>query len=144
MRGTCATSSYITSRRRSALAHGISTATMEHAISFAIFAIQTLLPPLLDYCELREADRSVRPSDRGSLEAVSQLADDRDIDGPQRCPDTRIAEAKASDHNQILPPVFDFPKIGMMAGRPQELPDESYADRRYDSEATKEFLRWPE
>jgi hypothetical protein len=43
---------------------------------------------------------------------------------------------------QNLPLVLDFPMIGGAAGRPQELPDEAYVKRRYDSEATSEFLRW--
>jgi len=54
----------------------------------------------------------------------------------------RTTGANASDHHQILPLVLDFPKIGGKPGRPKELPDELYADRGYDSESTREFLRW--
>ena len=52
------------------------------------------------------------------------------------------AGANASDHRQILPLVLHFPEVGGKPGRPKELPDEAYADRGYDSEATREFLRW--
>jgi len=54
----------------------------------------------------------------------------------------RTAGANASDHHQILPLVLDFPKVGGKSGRPKELPDDLYADRGYDSEATRAFLRW--
>ena len=54
----------------------------------------------------------------------------------------RAAGANASDHTQILPLVLDFPAVGGKPGRPKELPDELYADRGYDSEATRGLLRW--
>jgi transposase len=54
----------------------------------------------------------------------------------------RTAGANASDHKQILPVILDFPKVGGTPGRPKELPDEAYADRGYDSEATRSLLRW--
>ena len=55
----------------------------------------------------------------------------------------RSAGANASDHAQILPLiVLDFPRVGGKPGRPKERPDEVYADRGYDSEATRAFLRW--
>ena len=54
----------------------------------------------------------------------------------------RTAGANASDHRQILPLVLDFPKVGGKPGRPKELPDEAYADRGYDSDPTRELLRW--
>ena len=54
----------------------------------------------------------------------------------------RTAGANASDHRQILPLVLHFPEVGGKPGRPKELPDEAYADWGYDSEATREFLRW--
>ena len=54
----------------------------------------------------------------------------------------RTAGANASDHRQILPLVLDFPRVGGRPGRPKELPDEAYADRGYDSEATRGLLRW--
>ena len=38
--------------------------------------------------------------------------------------------------------VLDYPRVGGKPGRPKGLPDEAYADRGYDSEATREFLRW--
>jgi transposase len=54
----------------------------------------------------------------------------------------RTAGANASDHKQIIPLVLDFPKVGGTPGRPKEMPDEAYADRGYDSEATRALLRW--
>jgi Transposase and inactivated derivatives len=54
----------------------------------------------------------------------------------------RTAGANASDHRQIIPLVLDFPKVGGKPGRPKERPDELYADRGYDSEATRWLLRW--
>ena len=54
----------------------------------------------------------------------------------------RTAGANASDHKQIIPLVLDFPKVKGKPGRPKELPDELYADRGYDSEATRWVLRW--
>jgi transposase len=54
----------------------------------------------------------------------------------------RTAGANASDHTQIIPLVLDFPKVGGKPGRPKELPDELYADRGYDSEATRWILAW--
>ena len=52
------------------------------------------------------------------------------------------AGANAGDHTQILPVILDFPQVGGLPGRPKELPDEAYADRGYDSEPLREFLRW--
>lgn len=54
----------------------------------------------------------------------------------------RTAGANASDHTQIIPLVLDFPRVGGKPGRPKELPDEVYADRGYDSEATRWILRF--
>ena len=54
----------------------------------------------------------------------------------------RTAGANASDHRQILPVVLDYPRVGGKPGRPKELPDELYADRGYDSEATRWILAW--
>ena len=38
--------------------------------------------------------------------------------------------------------MLDFPRLGGTPGRPKELPDAVYADRGYDSDATRELLRW--
>lgn len=54
----------------------------------------------------------------------------------------RTAGANASDHTQIIPLVIEFPKVGGKPGRPKELPDVLYADRGYDSEATRWLLQW--
>ena len=57
-------------------------------------------------------------------------------------PAIRTAGANASDHQQILPLVGLFPRVGGTPGRPKEGPEELYADRGYDSEATRGLLRW--
>ena len=54
----------------------------------------------------------------------------------------RTAPANESDHRQIIPLVLDFPKVTGKPGRPKELPDELYADRGYDSDATRCILAW--
>jgi len=54
----------------------------------------------------------------------------------------RTAPANASDHRQIISLVLDFPKVTGKPGRPKELPDELYADRGYDSDATRCILAW--
>lgn len=55
----------------------------------------------------------------------------------------RTAGANASDHRQILPLVLlDFPQVGGKPGRPRAKPTEVYADRGYDSESTRQLLRW--
>jgi transposase len=54
----------------------------------------------------------------------------------------RTAGANASDHTQIIPIVVAFPRVGGKPGRPKELPDELYADRGYDGEATRWILRF--
>jgi len=54
----------------------------------------------------------------------------------------RTAGANASDHTQILPVVLAFPRVGGKPGRPKERPDVLYADRGYDSEASRWLLRW--
>jgi transposase len=54
----------------------------------------------------------------------------------------RTAGANASDHTQIIPLVLDFPRVAGKPGRPKELPDELYADRGYDCDATRWILAW--
>ncbi len=54
----------------------------------------------------------------------------------------RTAGANKSDHTQVIPLVLAFPRVGGTPGRPKELPDELYADRGFDSEATRWLLRW--
>ena len=54
----------------------------------------------------------------------------------------RTAGANASDHKPIIPVVLDFPRVKGTPGRPKESPDDLYADRGYDSEGTREYLRW--
>src|SRR5262245_29131892 len=55
----------------------------------------------------------------------------------------RTAGANASDHRQIIPlVVLGYPKVTGKPGRPKGLPDELYADRGYDSDATRWLLAW--
>jgi transposase len=54
----------------------------------------------------------------------------------------RTAGANVSDHRQIVPIVLAFPKVGGKRGRPKERPDALYADRGYDSAATRAILAW--
>jgi transposase len=54
----------------------------------------------------------------------------------------RTAGANASDPRQIIPLVLNFPRGTGKPGRPQERPDELYADRGFASEATRWILAW--
>jgi transposase len=54
----------------------------------------------------------------------------------------RTAPANDSDHRQIIQLVMAFPKMKGKPGRPKELPDALYADRGYDSDATRWLLAW--
>jgi transposase len=54
----------------------------------------------------------------------------------------RTAGANVSDHRLIIPLVAAFPEVGGQPGRPKELPDELYADRGFDSNATRRILAW--
>ena len=54
----------------------------------------------------------------------------------------RTTGANASDHRQIIPPVLDSPRGGGRPGRPKELPDDLFADRGCDPQATRNLLRW--
>jgi transposase len=78
------------------------------------------------------------PTDRGRKGTKHTLLVDRK-GVPLRI---KTAGANASDHTQILPLVRDFPKVGGTPGRPKEMPDELYADRGYDSSATRWVLEW--
>jgi transposase len=54
----------------------------------------------------------------------------------------RFAGANVSDHQQLLPLVADFPRVGGKPGRPKEHPDELYADRGFDSDPARWILAW--
>ncbi len=54
----------------------------------------------------------------------------------------RTTGANVSDHQQLLPLVVDFPKVGGKPGRPKEFPDELYADRGFDSDPARWVLAW--
>ena len=78
------------------------------------------------------------PVDRGKPGTKHTLLVDRN-GAPLKI---RTAGANASDHRQVIPLVLAFPRVGGKPGRPKERPDELYADRGYDSEATRWLLRW--
>jgi transposase len=50
--------------------------------------------------------------------------------------------SNVSDQTQMVPIVLEFPRVKGKVGRPKEHPDEAYADRGYDNEATRLLLRW--
>lgn len=54
----------------------------------------------------------------------------------------RIAGANVSEHRQLLPLVMDFPRVAGKAGRPKEHPENLYADRGFDNDATRGILAW--
>jgi transposase len=54
----------------------------------------------------------------------------------------RIVGANASDVKQLLPLVPDFPQVGGKRGRPEQLPDELYTDRGFDSNPLRWLLAW--
>ena len=54
----------------------------------------------------------------------------------------RTAGANASDHTQVIPLALDYPAVGGTPGRPKTHPKTLVADRGYDSEATRNLLRW--
>lgn len=54
----------------------------------------------------------------------------------------QTASANTSDHRQILSTVMQFPQIGGKCGRPKTLPDDLYADAGYDSDTTRQVLRF--
>jgi hypothetical protein len=47
----------------------------------------------------------------------------------------------AGDHDRILPTALGYPRVGGASGRPEDLPDDLYAGRSDDSEATRASLR---
>ncbi len=78
------------------------------------------------------------PADRGKTGSKPTLLVDRQ--GTPRA--IRTAGANASDHRQIIPLVLDFPKVAGKPGRPQERPDDLYADRGFDRDDTRWILTW--
>jgi transposase len=54
----------------------------------------------------------------------------------------RTAGANVSEHNQIITVVLNFPKVPGKPGRPKEHPGSVYADRGFDSDATRWLLAW--
>jgi transposase len=50
--------------------------------------------------------------------------------------------ANVSDQTQMIPIVLEFPRIKGKPGRPKEHPDQAYADRGYDCDATRLLLKW--
>jgi transposase len=78
------------------------------------------------------------PVDRGKLGSKHTLM----VDGHGTPLAIRTVGANVSDHTQIIPLVLEFPHVGGKPGRPKEHPDTLYADRGYDSDATRALLRW--
>lgn len=54
----------------------------------------------------------------------------------------RSNPANTSDQMEIIPTVVNFPEVGGKPGRPKTHPGDLYADAGYDSEATREVLRF--
>lgn len=55
----------------------------------------------------------------------------------------RVSGANVSDHHEILPLVKEkLPAISGRVGRPKQKPDVVIADAGYDSESTRNALRW--
>jgi transposase len=83
-------------------------------------------------------DTGPNPTDRGKTGTKLTLL----VDGKGVPLVMNTSGANVSDQQQIIPTVLDFPRIKGKPGRPKELPDEVYADRGYDNEATRTLLRW--
>ena len=77
------------------------------------------------------------PVDHGKLGTKHTLV----VDGNGVPLVNHTAPANASDHGQILPAVANFPRVPGKRGRPRIHPDVLFADRAYDSEATRDALR---
>jgi len=77
----------------------------------------------------------------GGGEATGPSPVDRRKKGTEHTLMVNKAGANAGDHTQILPTLPDFPRVGGKPGRPEELPEETYADRGYDSEALRVLPR---
>lgn len=54
----------------------------------------------------------------------------------------RVTPANKSDHCEIIPTIIDIPEVGGVPGRPKSHPDAAYADAGYDSEPTRQILRF--
>jgi transposase len=78
------------------------------------------------------------PTDRGKSGTKHTLL----VDGTGVPLALHTSGANTSDQKEILPIITEFPKVKGKQGRPKEHPDEAYADRGYDSEATRLLLQW--
>jgi transposase len=78
------------------------------------------------------------PTDRGKSGTKHTLL----VDGTGVPLALRTSGANTSDQKEIVPIITEFPKVKGKQGRPKEHPDKAYADRGYDSEATRLILRW--
>ena len=54
----------------------------------------------------------------------------------------RAVAANRSDHKEIMPAIEAFPVVHGRPGRPRKHPDMLFADAGFDSEPTRELLRW--
>lgn len=78
------------------------------------------------------------PTDRGKSGTKHTLL----VDGNGVPLALRSSGANTSDQKEIVPIITEFPHVKGKRGRPKALPDEAYADRGYDSAATRLILRW--
>lgn len=84
------------------------------------------------------ADTGPNPTDRGKSGTKHTLM----VDANGVPIALHTTGANVSDQTQILPIVLEFPRIKGKPGRPKEHPDQAYADRGYDCDATRLLLKW--
>jgi len=78
------------------------------------------------------------PTDRGKSGSKHTLL----VDGNGVPLALRTSGANTSDQTEIVPIITEFPRVKGKPGRPKEHPDEAYADRGYDNQATRLIFRW--
>ena len=78
------------------------------------------------------------PTDRGKTGTKHTLL----VDGNGVPLAIRTTGANASDQKQLESIMQEFPRVKGKPGRPKEHPDAAFADRGYDSESNRLFLRW--
>ena len=83
-------------------------------------------------------DTGPNPTDRGKTGTKHTLM----VDANGVPIALRTTGANVSDQTQILPIVLDYPRIKGKPGRPREHPNQAYADRGYDCDATRLLLKW--
>lgn len=78
------------------------------------------------------------PTDRRKLGSKHHLL----VDGQGVPLEVRLSGANRHDVLELLPLVANMPEVRGKPGRPRSRPDALYADRAYDSEASRAILRW--